>query len=303
MAKIIKISSEHAGQRIDNFLMRELKGVPKTRIYRALRKGEVRVNKGRTKAEYKLQEGDEVRVPPIRVAESAPVRPPSEALADKLEQWILYEDDQVIIVNKPSGMPVHGGSGVQGGLIELLRIIRPQQKFLELVHRLDRDTSGCLLIAKKRSALVAIHRLWKDRKIHKRYWALVKGRWQGEARRVKAPLRKNVRESGERMVKVDEHEGKPSETVFRLIKQFKDVALVEAEPVTGRTHQIRVHAAHIGHPIVGDERYGDREFDKAMRKRGYKRLMLHSSAIAVRYGDPERWVGVCALCAEFDRVP
>jgi len=293
--RIVQIDADYAGQRIDNFLIRELKGVPKSRVYRALRSGEVRVNKGRIKADYRLCVGDEVRVPPIRVAEEPVLRPPSEALALKFEDWVLYEDKEVMIINKPSGIPVHGGTGVQGGLIELLRLARPKEKFLELVHRLDRDTSGCLLIAKKRSALLELHRLLAERKLHKRYWAIVKGQWRGAERRVTEPLKKHVYESGERMVKVDQKEGKPSETVFRLLTQYDNFALLEAHPVTGRTHQIRVHAAHIGHPVVGDERYGDREFNKKMRAQGFKRLMLHSSAIAARYGSPERFVGVCAL--------
>lgn len=299
MVKCIKISLDEAGQRIDNFLIRSLKGVPKTRIYRALRKGEVRVNKGRVKAEYRLRADDEVRIPPISVRPQTVLLPPKERLAQKINDAILYEDDEVLIFDKPAGMPVHGGSGVQGGVIEWLRLLRPNQKFLELVHRLDRDTSGCLLVAKKRSVLVTLHKLWRERKVQKRYWLWVKGRWPYTKHDVNVPLRKNILQSGERVVKVDPVEGKPAKTRFRLIKQFSNIAWLEAEPVTGRTHQIRVHAAAMGFPILGDPRYGDAKANDALRKRGIKRMMLHSAEIAAEYGEPLRRVGLCALCTPF----
>lgn len=284
----VTIDENHQDQRIDNFLITRLKGLPKSRIYRAIRKGEVRVNKGRIKAEYRLQEGDQVRIPPLRVAERLEPVPPSQALADKLEACILLETSDFLIIDKPAGMPVHGGTNVSASLIEVLRLMRPQAKFLELAHRLDRDTSGCLVIAKKRQALLQFHAQMTDRNIKKCYLALLKGRWEGGTRKVSAPLLKNVQKSGERMVVVDES-GKPATTIFHPVKHFKNATLVKIDLITGRTHQIRVHAQHIGHPVAGDPRYGDNAFNREMKRLGLRRLFLHSASIAFEQ------VGVCAV--------
>ena len=278
--RLLTIDAEYEGQRIDNFLRTELKGVPKSMIYRIVRKGEVRVNKKRIKPEYKLQAGDIVRIPPVRVAEREdPV--PSDKLSEvqPLEAAILYEDDALIVINKPSGMAVHGGSGLSYGLIEGLRALRPQARFLELVHRLDRDTSGLLLVAKKRSMLRNLHEQLREKTMAKHYLALVAGDWPAAQRAVKAPLRKFEMPTGDRVVKVDLKEGKPSETRFRVVQQFSQATLMECSPITGRTHQIRVHTLHAGHPIAGDTRYGDPDFDEQMRRLGLKRLFLHASRL------------------------
>lgn len=280
--QFITVEPELEGQRIDNFLRTLLKGVPKSLIYRILRKGEVRVNKKRVKPEYKLSADDHIRVPPIRVSE--PTALPSTKLqkVSSLENHILYEDDCFIVLNKPSGTAVHGGSGLSFGVIEALRALRPQQKFLELVHRLDRDTSGCLLIAKKRSALKHLHEQLRDKKVDKRYQALVVGEWPTNRFKVKAPLLKNTLKSGERVVLVNE-EGKPSETRYRVLESYQGATLVEASPITGRTHQIRVHCLHADHPIACDDRYGDKGFDERMNKLGLKRLFLHAHTLAFHH--------------------
>lgn len=274
----LEISEENSEQRLDNFLISYLKGVPKTRIYRIIRKGEVRVNKGRIDVSYKLQPGDIVRIPPIRVAEKPDEVIVQPSLRFSLENHIIYEDDGFIVLNKPCGFAVHGGSGVNSGVIEALRQIRPQQKFLELVHRLDKETSGCLLIAKKRSALRALHELFRGTGIQKTYLALLAGQFNRKKQLVDAPLLKNVNQGGERMVTVSQA-GKSAETLFTRLKQYQEATLVHAAPKTGRTHQIRVHAAWLGHPIVGDDRYGDDAVNKAFKKRGYKRLFLHAEQL------------------------
>ncbi|ALS98365.1 23S rRNA pseudouridine(955/2504/2580) synthase RluC [Lacimicrobium alkaliphilum] len=277
--QFISVDPELEGQRIDNFLRTQLKGVPKSLIYRILRKGEVRVNKKRIKPDYKLQANDQVRIPPVKTAEKN--EGPSAKLdkVSALEDCILYEDDLLIAINKPSGMAVHGGSGLSFGVIEALRALRPQDKFLELVHRLDRDTSGCLLVAKRRSCLKALHEQLREKQVDKRYQALVVGNWPDSRHKVKAPLNKNTLKSGERMVSV-ESEGKASETRFRVLEHFSGATLVEAFPVTGRTHQIRVHCQHAGHPIACDSKYGDEDFDNRMRKLGLRRLFLHAGSIS-----------------------
>ena len=280
----VEISAEEAGQRIDNFLQRVLKGVPKSRIYRLLRKGEVRVNKGRAKPEYRVQSGDRVRIPPVRVAQDEPgVALPSEA--HRLLEGVLYEDDRLMVLNKPSGMAVHGGSGLSFGVIEALRALRPAAPYLELVHRLDRETSGCLLIAKRRSELRTLHQLLRSAQVEKRYLLLVRGEWGAARREVRAALKKNLLRGGERMVQVDAA-GREALTRFRLLESYPGASLVEAELKTGRTHQIRVHAAHAGHPLARDEKYGDPEFNRQMRALGLKRLFLHAHYVAFR--DPER---------------
>lgn len=277
--QLIPISEDEAGQRIDNFLRNILKGVPKSMIYRIVRKGEVRVNKKRIKPEYKLLAGDEVRVPPVRVAERDEV--PVSAKLDKvaaLADCILYEDDHLLILNKPSGTAVHGGSGLSFGVIEGLRALRPDARFLELVHRLDRDTSGVLLVAKKRSALRSLHEQLRLKSMQKDYLALVQGEWQSHCKVVQAPLLKNILQSGERIVRVSA-EGKPSETRFKIEERYEFATLIKASPVTGRTHQIRVHAQYAGHPIAFDDRYGDRDFDGQLAGTGLNRLFLHAAAL------------------------
>lgn len=278
------VGEDSGGQRIDNFLLKHLKGVPKSRIYRILRKGEVRVNKGRIKPEYRLKIGDIVRIPPIRVSDRPAPAAPGERIQTLLQQSVLYEDKALLILNKPSGLAVHGGSGVSFGVIEALRAMRPEAHFLELAHRLDRDTSGCLVIAKKRSALRAFQQLLREDGMEKVYLALVKGRWEGGKRGIDAPLRKNTLRSGERMVKVSE-DGKPSLSIFTPETIYKDCSLMRVKLVTGRTHQVRVHAQHSGHPIAGDDKYGDADFNRQMAERGLKRLFLHAREL--RFTLPE----------------
>jgi 23S rRNA pseudouridine955/2504/2580 synthase len=278
--QFIDVDGEYAGQRLDNFLLTRLKGVPKSVIYRVIRKGEVRVNKGRTKPEYKLQAGDQVRVPPLVVAAEKDQVSTKLSLVKNLESHILFEDNDLIVLNKPTGMAVHGGSGLQFGVIEALRALRPTAKFLELVHRLDRDTSGCLLIAKKRSVLTHLHEQLRLKTVEKKYWALVAGQWDARDKKVTAPLKKNTLQSGERVVRVDEKEGKPSETRFKILQRYVEGTLVEAFPVTGRTHQIRVHTACMGHPIACDDKYGVNEFTEQMNSLGLKRLYLHAKTLA-----------------------
>ena len=283
--QLLEVSPELAGQRIDNFLRTQLKGVPKTLIYRILRKGEVRVNKGRIKPEYKLQAGDIVRVPPLRLAERDEPAPLAQGLLDRLEASIVFEDKALIVINKPAGIAVHGGSGLNFGVIEAFRQLRPDAKELELVHRLDRDTSGLLMIAKKRSMLRHLHAELRGDGVDKRYMALVRGHWATAKKQVNAPLLKNTLRSGERMVEVND-EGKEALTIFRVLRRFGEFAtLMEAKPVTGRTHQIRVHALHAGHAIAGDSKYGDEDFTREIRDAGGKRLFLHAYALRVPLPD------------------
>lgn len=283
--QLLEVAPEYAGQRIDNFLRTQLKGVPKTLIYRILRKGEVRVNKGRIKPEYKLQAGDIVRVPPLRLAERDEPAPLAQGLLDRLEASIVFEDKALIVINKPAGIAVHGGSGLNFGVIEAFRQLRPDAKELELVHRLDRDTSGLLMIAKKRSMLRHLHAELRGDGVDKRYMALVRGHWATAKKQVNAPLLKNTLRSGERMVEVND-EGKEALTIFRVLRRFGEFAtLIEAKPVTGRTHQIRVHALHAGHAIAGDSKYGDEDFTREIRDVGGKRLFLHAYALRVPLPD------------------
>jgi 23S rRNA pseudouridine955/2504/2580 synthase len=285
---MLEVAPELAGQRIDNFLITALKGVPRTLVYRILRKGEVRVNKGRIKPEYKLQAGDIVRVPPIRLPErDAPV-PVAQGLLERLEAAIVHEDKGLIILNKPAGIAVHGGSGLSFGVIEAFRQLRPDAKELELVHRLDRDTSGLLMIAKKRSMLRHLHEALRGDGVDKRYMALVRGHWPTSKKQVSAPLLKSNLRSGERMVEVNP-EGKEALTLFKVLRRFGDFAtMVEARPVTGRTHQIRVHALHAGHCIAGDPKYGDEAFTRELRDLGGKRLFLHAYALSLTLPDGSR---------------
>lgn len=283
--RLVEVAPEFAGQRIDNFLITYLKGVPKTLIYRILRKGEVRVNKGRIKPEYKLQAGDVVRVPPVRVPERDEPVPVAQGLLQRLEAAIVHEDKGLIVLNKPAGIAVHGGSGLSFGVIEAFRQLRPDAKELELVHRLDRDTSGLLMIAKKRSMLRHLHEQLRGDGVDKRYMALVRGNWPTAQKQVRAPLLKSNLRSGERMVEVNE-EGKEALTLFKVLRRFGDFAtMVEARPITGRTHQIRVHALHAGHCIAGDPKYGDEDFSREVRDLGGKRLFLHAYALTVPLPD------------------
>jgi 23S rRNA pseudouridine955/2504/2580 synthase len=273
-----EIDAERAGQRLDNYLLGELKGVPRSHVYRLIRSGQVRVNSGRTNPSYRLQAGDRVRVPPVGVRPAAP----ATATPDRLEwlgERILYEDNRILVLDKPAGMAVHGGSSVSLGCIEALRLLRPEAKDLELAHRLDRGTSGCLLLAKRRSALRVLHELLRESKVDKRYLALVKGRWPEGTTEIDAPLVTH-RVSGEARVKVDES-GKEARSSFRLVDRFgKTASLLEVSIETGRTHQIRVHAAHAGHPVAGDDRYGDKDFDEYLKSFGLTRMFLHSHSLS-----------------------
>jgi 23S rRNA pseudouridine955/2504/2580 synthase len=269
----IEVGDEEAGQRLDNFLLARLKGVPKSRVYKVIRGGEVRVNSGRVDASYRIVAGDRIRIPPVRVAQRD-----DETPAPHFKLPVLYEDDALVALDKPSGLAVHGGSGVAHGVIESLRSMRPDAKFLELVHRLDRETSGVLLVAKKRSALVALHEMLRGRDMDKRYLAGVKGRFRNELQRVSLALSKRDTEEGKRVSVAKD--GQSAETVFRLVERNAEFSLLEAELLTGRTHQIRVHLAALKHPVLGDDKYGDYEMNKALRKRGLKRMFLHAAKLS-----------------------
>ncbi len=275
----LTIDDSADNQRLDNFLMARLKGVPKSRIYKLVRGGEVRINGGRVDAGYRLQLGDEVRIPPVRVA--IPMITPATHLPQggiRLLPGILYRDDALIALNKPAGMAVHGGSGISRGVIEQMRLELPECRTMELVHRLDRETSGVLLIALKRRALVGLHAAMRDGRIEKRYLTLVAGRWPNPLQHVKLPLHKRVTDEGEKRVTVRD-EGQAAHTIFRRLQQFDAFTLLEAELKTGRTHQIRVHASHLGFPIAGDDKYGDFELNKRLAKQGLKRMFLHAARL------------------------
>jgi 23S rRNA pseudouridine955/2504/2580 synthase len=279
----VVIAEEEQGQRLDNFLIRRCKGVPKSHIYRILRSGEVRVNSKRVDATYRLCSGDSLRIPPIRIAER-PQNEVDEAAKERVDLPIIYEDEAMLVIDKPEGIAVHGGSGVSFGVIEALRRQRPLAKFLELAHRLDRETSGVLLIGKKRLALTALHDMFREHGAgaDKRYLVLVKGRWMNNTQHVKLPLHKYLTEGGERRVSVDA-QGKASHTIFRLLARWPEMSLLEAQLKTGRTHQIRVHLAHLGFPILGDEKYGDFTLNKALKRNGLKRMALHAWRMAFRH--------------------
>lgn len=279
--QLLDIDQRHHDQRLDNFLITRLKGVPKSRIYKLLRSGQVRVNKGRKKADYRLQAGDQVRIPPVRVSER-PEGVAPEWLLEQVARNILFEDEQLLAINKPVGLAVHSGSGVAFGVIELLRQLRPDALTLELVHRLDRDTSGCLIIAKSRPALTRLHELFRDdHAMAKIYRCVLVGRWQGGERLVDAPLLKNTLQGGERMVSVDPA-GKPAQTLFMPLEYGNAASYLEVKLLSGRTHQIRVHAAHIGHPVAGDPKYGDKTYNQALKNRGLKRMFLHAYKLSFR---------------------
>jgi 23S rRNA pseudouridine955/2504/2580 synthase len=272
-----KIDESAADQRIDNFLFRLCKGVPKSHVYRILRSGEVRVNSRRIGVDYRLQIGDEVRIPPLRVADRA-----GKAPAPAAEFPVLWEDDALLAIDKPAGVAVHGGSGVSFGAIEQLRQARPGARFLELVHRIDRETSGVLLLAKKRGALTAMHELLRSGAVDKRYLALVRGKWVKPRLKVDVALHKFLNAEGERRVAVSA-EGQQAVTLFTLKRQGEEASLLEATLKTGRTHQIRVHLAHLGFPICGDPKYGDFAWNKSLAKRGLKRMFLHAARLAFRH--------------------
>lgn len=296
----LRIAPEFEGQRVDNFLLRVLKGVPRTAIYRLLRRGEVRVNGGRVKPTERLRSGDLVRVPPVRLsARGAPARP-SAGLVERLRDAVLFQDRDVIVLNKPAGLAVHGGSGQTFGLIEALRVMLPEERELELVHRLDQPTSGCLVVARRRSALRRWHEWLRAGQVYKEYAALVRAPWPARLRIVDVPLRKQVLRSGERIVRADP-EGRPAETRFSVLCETSAVAALRVQLKTGRTHQIRVHAAHVGCPLAGDDRYGDEALNESLSAAGLRRLFLHARVLSV--GD---W-RVCAplppeLCEPMERL-
>lgn len=277
----LEVGEDSAGQRVDNFLLKMCKGVPHSHIYRILRSGEVRVNKGRIQADYRLQLGDQVRIPPIRMAqrEDKPVAPAREFP-------VVFEDEAVLVIDKPAGVAVHGGSGVSFGVIEQLRRAHPQAKFLELAHRLDRETSGLLIIGKKRSALVRLQDEFREGGMGKRYFALVKGRWLNQSQHIRQPLYKYLIENGERRVRVDA-EGKSAHSIVRLVKRWRTgqgyFSLVEVELKTGRTHQIRVHLTHAGFPLLGDDKYGDFALNKELQRLGLKRMFLHAAKLDLKH--------------------
>jgi 23S rRNA pseudouridine955/2504/2580 synthase len=295
------VDTDSAGQRLDNFLLRLMKGVPRSHVYRLIRSGQVRVNSGRVRPSHRLRAGDRVRLPPLSrpLARQARARPGGLAW---LEQRVVFEDDSILVLDKPAGLAVHGGSGIDVGCVEAMRSLRPHLPQLELVHRLDRATSGCLLLAKRRSTLRRLHRLLREGGIEKRYLALLKGDWQLGTLVADFALSRAQR-GGEAVVVVDAN-GKPARTRFRLVERFGGFAsLVEASLLTGRTHQIRVHAAHLGHPIAGDERYGDPEFDRMLEPLGLRRMFLHAHLLSFTWPDSERVIAVSApLPAELGTV-
>jgi len=273
------ISEQEAGQRIDNFLMRHFSRVPRSRVYRLLRKGEVRVNRKRVDAEYRIVAGDEVRLPPVHIDHSEEPGRPSSRLQELIERSVIFQDKHLLVIDKPAGVAVHGGSGMSFGVIEALRASRPRES-LELVHRLDRDTSGCLCVARDRATLVALHALIREGGMHKTYLALVSGDWQLGTKRIDAPLATDERRQGERHVRVAAA-GKDSVSVFKPVQFFGKIAtLMQVDIPTGRTHQIRVHAAYAGHPLLGDDKYGDHERNAELKRAGLKRMFLHAQSIA-----------------------
>ncbi len=282
--QIVEIGSRNEQQRLDNFLLSQLKGVPKSRVYKLLRSGQVRVNKGRKKADYRLQSGDMVRIPPVHMQQQDDARAPQH-LIDKVSQSVIFEDRQLLVLNKPAGVAVHSGSNIRFGVIEMLRQARPEADMLELVHRLDRETSGCLVIAKSRDALNQLHRHFRDEQgdMQKTYRAIVMGRWQGGEQLIDKPLLKNTLRGGERMVEVNPA-GKEARSLFIPLDYKEQLSLLEIRLYTGRTHQIRVHAQSAGHPIVGDKKYGHGEFNQRAKDAGFKRMYLHAHQLTFALG-------------------
>jgi len=283
--QFVEINADNDGQRIDNFLMSKLKGLPKSRVYKILRSGEVRVNKGRIKPSHRLAIGDIVRIPPVRISENQQAAIPKH-LIELLNDSVLFENDDLIIINKPAGLAVHAGSGIEFGVIDILRASRFKDAFIELAHRLDRQTSGCLALAKSRNALTQLNALFNSSKaIKKQYLTLTKGHWPETENRIDAPLSKNEIKGGERMVTVNP-QGKTAVSIFRIIEQFNDCSLTEVTLLTGRTHQIRVHAASENHAVAGDEKYGDKAFNKQMKQAGLKRMFLHARHLSFELNGP-----------------
>ncbi len=291
--KFVEIDAANAGQRIDNFLLSQLKGVPKGHIYKIIRKGEVRVNKGRIKQTYKLCYGDRVRIPPVSLLTTKVLPAPGRSLLKLIEKSIIFEDSNLLAINKPSGVAVHGGSGVSYGIIEAIRALKTEEKFLELIHRLDKDTSGCLLIAKKRSALIAIQDLLRNRQTDKRYLALLCGSIDFDRKKVTAPLLREQLKSGERLVRVAQ-EGKEATSFFTTQEHFNDCTLTEIKIITGRTHQIRVHAKYLGHNVAGDSKYGNYACNQRLKKIGLKRLFLHSAQITFEHPQSQKNITIKA---------
>jgi 23S rRNA pseudouridine955/2504/2580 synthase len=296
-ARLVTVDADHAGQRLDNFLAAHFRGVPRSRLYRSVRSGEVRVNKGRARQTYRLREGDQVRLPPLHGGTAA--RAGSASPAARTPAWpipeTLYGDEHLLVLNKPAGIPVHAGSGRDSGLIEMLKADpRNAQGFLELVHRLDAETSGCLLLARRRQALLGLHAQLREGSMSKRYLVLLSGVWRGGGRRVDAPLRRGINRSGERVVRIDA-EGQAASTAFTPLASGGGVTLMTARPLTGRTHQIRVHAAQaLRMPVVGDPRYGDRELNRRLRSAGLKRMFLHASRLVFSHPETGARVDVSA---------
>ncbi len=281
----VEVSAEEHGQRLDKTLARLLPGVPRSHLFRLIRRGEVRVNGRRAGPEQRLASGDRLRLPPVREATADQPRSAPAALQERVERCIIHADERLLVLDKPSGIAVHGGSGLAFGIIEALRASRPREE-LELAHRLDRDTSGILLVARRRSALRTLHALLREGQVRKSYLALVAGQWQSPRRQVDAPLRTDVRVGGERTVRVDPRSGKQALTEFRLLEHYgRRASLLEATLHTGRTHQIRVHAAHSGHPIAGDDKYGDAGFNKQLSELGLARMFLHAHSCSFIWPD------------------
>ena len=278
----VTVTDAEEGQRVDNFLSSRMKGIPRSHLYKVLRSGEVRVNGGRVKASTRLSEGDEVRIPPIKQPAPGEEVTVNDGLIQRMRDAVLFEDEAIIVINKPSGMAVHGGSGISLGLIEVARRTWPKDSKLELVHRLDRDTSGCLLLARTRPALLDLQRQLRDHLMSKEYTALCVGRWPKQVRVVDAPLERNQLKSGERMVKVS-GEGKAAESRFKILQHLRSATLLSIQIVSGRTHQIRVHAQLVGHPLAGDEKYGDDDANRELRKQGLKRIFLHAGRVQFRH--------------------
>ena len=298
--RLLDVTAEEAGQRLDNYLLRYASGVPKTRVYRAIRKGEVRVNKGRSKPEYRVRTGDAVRIPPLKMDKFAPSSKPSEAWERRIRGAIVFNNADLLVINKPTGLAVHGGSGVRLGLIESLRSLFPNARYLELAHRLDRDTSGLVLVAKNSITLRWLHDQLRSNSMDKRYLALVAGKWPAYQKSVSAPLSKRHKPSGERIVKVAS-EGKAAKTEMQVLERFPSATLIEAKPISGRTHQIRVHTQHVGHPILGDSKYQNDQSQAVSAAAGLKRLFLHAKAIAFDLGG-QRYELECPLDAELESV-
>lgn len=297
--QILSVSEHQEGQRLDNFLLGKLKGVPKSLIYRVVRKGEVRVNGKRAKPEQRLVEGDQVRIPPVRLAEAGEVPKVSGGLADKLRGAILFQDEHILVLDKPSGLPVHAGTGVKLGVIEALRQLYPEWPALELVHRIDKGTSGCLLLAKTGKARRALMSAFRSHEVSKAYHAIVIGKWPDKVKRVEAALARQPERGGERRVEVDEDDGKEAVTEFTVLKRLARTTLIEARPLTGRTHQIRVHAASTGCPLLGDEKYADEDQARLQQQAGSKRLFLHASRLRFAHPDTGK---VLEFTADYDEA-